>query len=403
MVGIGIMVINRKEIQTREMRALTIVGQSDQIKRINAVTYKVKSQNSDCWYDVIHVYKHGWTCTCNDFLFRHERVGDCKHIQAVYISKELRHKVLANNDVKEIESDNKLVCNCGSLNIIKIGIRHNKSGDMQVFKCKECSKKWSDNLGFAKNRIDSKIITVALDLYFKGISLRKVKEHVKLFYGISVSHVAILKWIHKFGEVVAPFVDSLVPKDVSGVYHVDEMMVHVRKEQHEKGHYQWLWNMMDNTTRFWISSKVSQRREVSDARAVFQDAKRKTPTPIAIVHDGLPTYNEAYWKEYYTMEGKRVKNIRSVSVRHDGLNQKIERLNGVFRDREKVMRGMDHKESAQKLIDATRIHYNFIREHGSIKKTPAEQAGINLDLGQNKIEGLIKLASKPRKLTQTTL
>jgi len=27
-------------------------------------------------------------------------------------------------------------------------------------------------------------------------------------------------------------------------------------------------------------------------------------------------------------------------------------------------------------------------------KTPAEQAGINLDLGQNKIESLIKLASK---------
>ena len=37
---------------------------------------------------------------------------------------------------------------------------------------------------------------------------------------------------------------------------------------------------------------------------------------------------------------------------------------------------------------------HFVREHGSIKKTPAEQAGINLNLGQNKIENLIKLASK---------
>ena len=58
------------------------------------------------------------------------------------------------------------------------------------------------------------------------------------------------------------------------------------------------------------------------------------------------------------------------------------------------MRGMDHAESAQKLIDTYRIHYNFVREHGSIKKTPAEQAGIKLDLGQNKIESLIKLASR---------
>lgn len=55
---------------------------------------------------------------------------------------------------------------------------------------------------------------------------------------------------------------------------------------------------------------------------------------------------------------------------------------------------VDHKESAQNLIDAMRIHYNFIRDHSSIKKTPAEQAGIKLDLGQNKIETLIKMASK---------
>ncbi|MGC1708738.1 MAG: hypothetical protein WA799_02920 [Nitrosotalea sp.] len=55
---------------------------------------------------------------------------------------------------------------------------------------------------------------------------------------------------------------------------------------------------------------------------------------------------------------------------------------------------MDHRESAQKLIDAYRIHYNFVRNHGSIQKTPAEQAGIKLDLGNNKIENLIKMASR---------
>jgi putative transposase len=385
------MVINRKQIQTREMKALTIVGQKEQIKRINAVTYKVKSQSSDFWYDVIHEYKQGWTCSCPDHVFRKV---ECKHIQAVFISKELRHKIVNNNDVKEIETNLELTCKCGSNNVAKDGVRKNKSGNIQRFACKSCGYRWSDNLGFAYSKVNSKVITVSLDLYFKGVSLRKIKEHLKFFYGINVSPSTVLGWIRKFGEVVTPFVDSLVPKEMSGVYHVDEMAVHVRKEQIDKGHYQWLWNLMDNTTRFWITSKVSQRREVADARAVFQDAKRKTPKPIAIVHDGLPSYNEAFEKEYHTMASPRTRNIRSVSVRHKGLNQKVERLNGVFRDREKIMRGMDHKESAQKLIDAMRIHYNFIRNHSSIKKTPAEQAGIKLDLGQNKIETLIKLATK---------
>ncbi len=377
------------------MKALTIVGQSDQIKRINSTNYKVKSQSSDFWYDVTRVPQESkWNCSCPDHIFRNL---DCKHIQAVLISKELRNKIVTNTDVKEIETESELICKCGSMNVIKIGIRHNKSGNIQRFKCKDCNHKWSNNLGFAYNKINSKIITVALDLYFKGISLRKVKEHIKLFYGIDISHRSVLNWIVKFGEVVSPFVDSLVPKEMSGVYHVDEMAVHVRKEQTDKGHYQWLWNMMDDTTRFWITSKVSQRREVEDARAVFQDAKSKTPKPIAIIHDGLRAYTDAFAKEYSTLKNPKTRNIRSVSVRHDGLNQKVERLNGIFRDRERVMHGMDHKESAQKTIDAFRIHYNFVRNHGSIGQTPAEKAGIKLDLGQNKIESLIKMASKNNK------
>ena len=53
---------------------------------------------------------------------------------------------------------------------------------------------------------------------------------------------------------------------------------------------------------------------------------------------------------------------------------------------------MNHKKPTQKLIDATRIYY-FIRKHGSIGRL-AEQAGIKLKLGENKIENLIKIAHK---------
>ncbi len=38
-------------------------------------------------------------------------------------------------------------------------------------------------------------------------------------------------------------------------------------------------------------------------------------------------------------------------------------------------------------------YYNFIRPHQALKgKAPAEAAGINLHLGENKWEGLIKRA-----------
>lgn len=78
----------------------------------------------------------------------------------------------------------------------------------------------------------------------------------------------------------------------------------------------------------------------------------------------------------------------------EGLNPKVERLNGITRDRETVMRGLDNSKAAQELVDAIRIHYNFIRPHQAIGgQSPAEAAGIDLNLGENKIENLMKQAA----------
>ncbi len=48
------------------------------------------------------------------------------------------------------------------------------------------------------------------------------------------------------------------------------------------------------------------------------------------------------------------------------------------------MRGMHTKETAQKIIEAMRIHYNFCREHSGLGKTPADASGIKIE-GENKL------------------
>ena len=126
---------------------------------------------------------------------------------------------------------------------------------------------------------------------------------------------------------------------------------------------------------------------------MFQDAKQKTGMPTAIVHDGLPAYDQAYQKEYFKLKNPRVKNVKSVNVRHEGLNSRVERLNQTVREREKVMRGMDSAESSQQLLEAMRINYNFCRTHSALGKTPAEMAGLHLGLNDNKIESLIRMSA----------
>jgi len=387
----------------RQIRGMEIASVNHPIKRINKLNYKIRSQsNEEIWYNVKKEYGHNlggrqdgqWICNCPDFRFRQIQ---CKHVCAILFSKKLRKKVISQDVVQPLvigSSDSVECLKCKSDTIVKDGKRHNKKGDSQKYLCRECGYRFVVNTGFENSKKEPKLICASIDLYFKGMSLRKVADHVKQFYGVNISNVSVLRWVQRFADVVSPFVNSLNPPHLGGVFQVDEMVVHVRREEIGKGHYQWLWNFMDDSTRFWVSSMISQRREVSDARDVFVDAKSKIGKTHAIIHDGLPSYNEAFQKEFFTLKNPRIKNIRSISVRNEGLNSRVERLNGTMRDREKVMRGMNTKESSQKIIEAMRIHYNFIRDHSSLGKTPAEQAGIKMDLGTNKIKGLIELASK---------
>jgi hypothetical protein len=46
--------------------------------------------------------------------------------------------------------------------------------------------------------------------------------------------VAIIKWIRRFVATVKPYVDKIIPPHLSGVCHVDELIVHVRKENMKK-------------------------------------------------------------------------------------------------------------------------------------------------------------------------
>jgi hypothetical protein len=212
--------------------------------------------------------------------------------------------------------------------------------------------------------------------------------------------------------------DSFVPAEVGGVYHVDEMLLHVRKEKNVPienddpnaklkrrkfgSHYSWLWNLME--TRFWICSRISQRRDIDTARKVFQDMKQRAPLPKVVVHDGLNSYRQAFRKELGSHTQPRIQAVRSISVRKEGLNERVERLNGTVRDREITMRGMDTAKTTQELMEAMRIHFNFIRPSMALGGlTPAQASGINLPLEEKKVENLIRQAAVSSKTEQHPL
>lgn len=87
----------------------------------------------------------------------------------------------------------------------------------------------------------------------------------------------------------------------------------------------------------------------------------------------------------------RTQHIHSIRIQGDHNNNKMERLNGEIRDREKVMRGLKNPETP--IIPGYQIYHNYVRPHEALKgKTPAEACGIEVQ-GENKWLTLIQNAS----------
>ena len=241
------------------------------------------------------------------------------------------------------------------------------------------------NLGFERMKASPQIITSAMQLYFTGESLRNVQKFLRL-QGVVVSHVAVYKWIRKYVRLMEKYLEQIKPQ-VSETWRADKLYLKV------KGDMKYLFAMMDDETRYWIAQEVADSKHNYDARRLFRKAKETIGyKPKILITDGLPSYREAYLKEFYTMsKATRTEHIHSIRIQGNG-NNKMERLNGEIRDREKVMRGLKKPETS--IIPGYQIYHNYVRPHEALDgKTPAEACGIEIQ-GKNKWITLIQNASR---------
>src|SRR3990170_3686050 len=346
---------------TREERGEAIAKISGQINRIDNYTYTVKSQSRNIEYTVSKV-DNEWLCECPDNAYRHVK---CKHIFAVEFSQSLRTAVSVNKVIAEVNVQN---CQCcGSANIVKAGLRKNKHGNIQKYLCRGCGHYFTINLGFERMRATPQIITSAMQLYFTGESLRNVQKFLKL-QGVTISHVAVLKWIKKYTRIMESYLENMKP-NVSDTWRADELYIKV------KGNMKYLFAMMDDETRFWIAQEVAETKEKHDARTLFFRAKRLMgKQPKTLITDGLPSYAKACEQAF---DGTQ--HIRKITLKgqvHN--NNKMERMNGEIRDREKTMRGLKRKRTP--ILSGYQIYHNYIRPHESLNgKTPAEACGISIE------------------------
>ena len=272
---------------------------------------------------------------------------------------------------------------CDSANIVKAGLKKNKKSTMQMFKCQDCKKRFTANFGFEKMRSKDVIITRALELYFTGMSVRDIADCFEQ-EEINVSYRSIYNWVAKYSKMTSIYLNGIVPR-VGNWFRADEVWVKVNGKQ------DYLFASMDDETRYWLASDMVETKFQHNADNLLTMTKLQAGrNPRNFITDELP----AYMKSSKKIFGKKTNHIRHIHIaakRDRDNNNKMERLNGEIRDREKVFRGL--KKIDTPIIEGMRVYYNFTKKHGALGgKTPAQASLIEVD-GLNKWKTLIQNAS----------
>lgn len=376
-------------LNARENRGQEIAGKTGQVRRIDSETYLVHSQSSKEIYDVIKSSLGGWLCSCPDHLYRGSK---CKHIYAVEYSFALRQEVLVTK-IEPIVDPSKCLA-CGSRAIVRDGIRRNKYGDLQKYNCKACGHYFTLNLGFEGMRATPQAITGAMQLYFTGESLRNVQKFLRL-QGVQVSHVAVYKWIRKYIRLMEQYLEKIQPQ-VSETWRADELYLKI------KGNPKYLYALMDDQTRFWIAQLVGGNKNaqtaIKTAKDLFQQGEASVGyRPKVLITDGLHAYHIACKKAWWsTFKARRTTHIRKITLTGQPNNNKMERMNGEIRDREKVLRGLKKENSP--ILKGCQIYHNYLRPHEALNgQTPADRCGVEIH-GENKWMTIIQNAVHPTEV-----
>jgi transposase-like protein len=221
-------------------------------------------------------------------------------------------------------------------------------------------------------RTKARVISSCLDLYFRGLSLRAVQQHLEDSYGITVTHGTIYNWLRKYVMIVAEYLKSDLAK-TSQRWHADETLVRI------KGRYAVLWNLLDSGTRLHIAMQISRRRDTVNAQILLRKGKEKAVNaPLEVVTDGLCSYDQPIETELQNPGSNGGQGIIHLKgPLSEALNNKLERFHGTLKARLKTTHHLENEKTSLTFFNGFSTHYNYVRRHKGLNgKTPAQAAGL---------------------------
>lgn len=324
--------------------------------------YLVRSSSTDKWY-IVEWKRKRWVCSCKDFAKKRRK---CKHIYAVCYYLTLRDLQAG---VKKLSGEKEKCPRCGKDDmVIRDGYSESRSGLQQRYYCKRCNKGFTPKTGFKGMHGQALAILLALDLYYRGLSLRQIAEHLQTVYGIVVSHTTIYGWIKRYVRIISEYLNHLGVKS-SERWHADDTVVKV------SGKHLRLWGILDSETRFLIASHISTKRDAKEAYTLLESALQKSENkPMEIITDGASEYAKAIGEKF---KGADPLIHVQAAISTPLSNNKMERFFRALKQRYKTVNCFCSHENAKIFLEGFQAYYNFIRGHRGLGGlSPAQAIGL---------------------------
>jgi transposase-like protein len=258
--------------------------------------------------------------------------------------------------------------NCGSTACVKFGTYKG----IQRYYCKVCQRKFKADTDAFHMKVPADYVSQAVAEFYTGSSINDIRETLYQQHGYKPSKSIVWKWITKYTDLAVKQFRDYHPQ-VGSVWTADETMVDLDGQ-----HKVWVYNVLDEKSRFILASRIALSRTTHDANMVMTQAQKCAgKTPSRVLTDANRSYDDGLELAF----GADTEHIKTRPFTSGDSTQRVERYFGTYKDRVKVMRAFKDMETLIQFNDGWLVYYNYFKPHQSLNgKTPAEEAGIRYDV-----------------------
>jgi transposase-like protein len=215
-------------------------------------------------------------------------------------------------------------------------------------------------------RFSTEQIAASINMFYEGLSIDAIRRQLESLYNVYPSDSTVYTWIVRFTEVAAKEAKNSNVK-VGDLWIVGETVLNINEAKDI-----WLWDIMDDKTRFLLSSHMPIRRTMKNARQLMSWAVKAAGHPPRMINLDK---RKAYLDGIEIVFGADVRHPQPEGFTVEPNMNMIERFHETLNARSKVIRRMKNNKTAKLIMEGWLVHYNFFRPHEELdNKTPGEVA-----------------------------